>query len=62
MQLRGQSTTSRIIYKGALAAACVLLLAALAAGQVTTGTIPGIVKDTSGGVVAGATVTANEPE
>ena len=61
MQLHGKSITHWAVYKGGLLAACFLLLAAMAAGQVTTGTISGIVKDSSGAVVPGVTVTANEP-
>jgi len=62
MQLRSKSIRTSMIYWSGLAAVCLLLLAGLAAGQVTTGTISGIVKDPSGGVVAGAQVTANEPD
>jgi len=61
MHSRGISITDRIIHKGALLAAFLLLLTTIAAGQVTTGTISGVVKDTSGGVMAGASVIANEP-
>lgn len=44
--------------------ACIfgLLLAVTAWGQVTTGTIAGTVKDTSGAVVPNATVTITDTE
>ena len=41
-----------------MAVACVLLLAAPAAAQFDRGTISGIVKDQSGAIVPGVTVTA----
>lgn len=41
---------------------CLLLFAVCAAGQITSGTIFGTVKDPSGAVVAGATVTATAPD
>jgi len=62
MQLRGKSITNWFVSKIAVLAACLMLLASVVAGQVTTGTISGIVKDSSGAVVAGASVTANEPD
>jgi len=49
---------SSTIGRGALAIVCVLLLAAPAAAQFDRGTISGVVKDQTGGVVPGVTVTA----
>lgn len=50
-----------IARKSVLALLGVLLLAGLASGQVTSGTIFGIVKDQSGALVANATVVLNDP-
>ena len=49
---------ARTIRRYAVAIVCVLLLASPAAAQFDRGTISGVVKDQSGGVVPGATVTA----
>ena len=49
---------ARTIRRCAAAIVCVLLLASPAAAQFDRGTISGVVKDQSGGVVPGATVTA----
>jgi hypothetical protein len=51
-----------ITTKTLTAVASMLLLAALAVGQITSGTIFGSVKDPSGAMVAGATVTATDAD
>ncbi len=53
---------ARTVGRSTIAAACVLLVAALALGQVTTGTISGTVKDPSGAAVANATVVATDAD
>ena len=62
MHRRGTSKISTVVGWGLAAAMCLLLLASLTVGQVTSGTISGSVKDPSGAVVANATVTATEPD
>jgi hypothetical protein len=62
MLLRGSSNIAAIAGRSVAAVICLFLFATLSMGQVTTGTISGSVKDPSGAVVAGATVTANEAE
>jgi hypothetical protein len=49
---------ARMFLRCALAVACALLLASPAAAQFDRGTISGVVKDQTGGVVPGVTVTA----
>ena len=48
---------ARTIRRYAVAIVCVLLLASPAAAQFDRGTISGVVKDQSGGIVPGVTVT-----
>src|SRR6201993_472448 len=62
MHLRESSNIAAILGRSAAVAICVLLLATLSMGQVTSGTISGLVKDPSGAAVAGATVTATEAD
>jgi hypothetical protein len=62
MHLRESSNIAAILGRSAAVVICVLLLATLSMGQVTSGTISGLVKDPSGAVVAGATVTATEAD
>ena len=60
MHRRGNSKFAGIVERSMLAVVCLLLLATLSVGQITSGTISGSVKDPSGAIVAGATVTATE--
>lgn len=58
MQERGNLTLINNIGKALLAAFCLLLLATITFGQITSGTISGVVKDPSGAAVVEATVVA----
>jgi hypothetical protein len=48
---------NRVIARAVLAALCILVTTALVGAQTNTGQISGTVKDTSGGILPGVTVT-----
>jgi len=62
MPRRVNSMISRIAKRSMVAAVCLLLLATLSVGQITSGTISGSVKDPSGAAVPDATVVATDAE
>src|SRR5512144_3211187 len=62
MHRRNNSMIAGIVVSSTVAAACMLMLAPIAMGQVTSGTMSGTVKDPSGGAVANATVVAADAD
>ncbi len=62
MHKASHSKIAGIVGRSMIAAACILMLADLALGQVTSGTIAGSVKDPSGAAVANATVIATDAD